>query len=702
MTGVSNETLQATIDRARSEVRSALIARTLFVTLACLSAVCWAALALDRCLEPCVTVRAVAFVALLVGLAAGLLLYVVSRVRRRLTDNEVARLIAAGRPEIADALLLVADGRRSDVSDALFDATRSIVEQRLQEAPVRLTRPLTSSGWWSFAIVSLAALAMLAASSPALVTTFARRATLHSDEWPKRVRLTLEGFAYDADSAEWRRTVAVGQPLEFVVLAEVGDGVTTPRELRCDAIAASGLPDVDVSRVGRPVRGSSGSVQEFRARVAAVTASTRFRLRAGDASTTARIVAVQPPRVASTTLLIAPSAYLKADAYEADSLTLEPIPEGSNVLAKLRATRPLASVTGELALSGETAGRVAIDAGGKTEAALTLADRRQSFRLSLTLNDSDGVASAEPLVLEIDIQRDEPPAVTLRPTATTALVTKDARVRLAVDSRDDHGVVAQELLVERDGDEWWRQRLPPGPTTATIDLFNLRSEGRLVDVGDRLRITASAADAYDLAPRAPTRSEPLEVRVASFEEVAAQLAQRQRLLAERLRRLTSDARRLGYQLERSRRSGEEGGAARDLDDRLLDAKQLRAGIGESANAFASLRDESLANRIDDAATVERLTQDVVRPLRGPLSDDAKRLISQLSDSAREPEQENDDGAAIAIRLAEGLQAVLDRVEARESYNELVATLRGLIREQKRLGEETDRQRRERSRSLLLE
>ena len=335
--------------------------------------------------------------------------------------------------------------------------------------------------------------------------------------------------------------------------------------------------------------------------------------------------------------------------------------------------------------------------------ALLLPSLRKEGRLSMSWTDQDGLAAAMPHETLISITPDDPPSVELRRAGIGKIVTPRARIPFELSARDDHQLKRTGLRVNINDQEPFD--LPLRETTSNrmvepceVDLLTLPSllgnTSETIEPGDRITVQALAADYYDLAPRKLSLSEPIEFEVVTAEEVLIRHGAREQELRTRLEAALSDARRLAYTLERLSRSADQA----SLSSSRLDARKLRTELSGIAEGFSNARDAVVNNRLDQPALVERLEEGIISPLIACDKQEFRLLLANLRESGN-----NDITVARGSldRVIEVVTRVMSQIESSETYNKVVAELRELIREQRRLNRVTDLERSEQARRLLL-
>lgn len=704
----------------RRQVRAAIAKRLAWQAAAAVGLAGWAWLILDRLLEPGPALRAGAL-ALLVGWALAWLGAVAAyRLFGRLTDRQLLTLAHRHRPRDADLVATGLDLLESPSQRAapkLQAATiRSAEAAADRLAEVRLVRPAGQSLFVGFALVTVLSAAGLVAVRPDLAGCFARRVALSDEPWPRRVRLVAEGFERHAPSGEWRRHTPRGEPAEFFVTASVDEGEDPPALLWAKRLARRG----SLFSLTRVPTGPSGDTHRsrFRQRLERVDQDQVYAISGGDARLRLRLVAADRPQLTDLQLIAEPPAYLGGPPVRATSATLGALPEGSRVRLAAGASKPLASAHAQLASEGRPPSAAAVElADGGVALRVEAGELTERAELVIEGVGADGIALS-PVRLELEVAKDEPPGVSLTLDGVGGAITRDALVGLVATVDDDHGL--DWLAVELTSGEQTLRVDAATPATAAakqpveIDLLSLRSadpERRLsLAPGDRLRVEALAADRYDLGPRDPSRSAPITLEVVTESELLARIGDSQRELRTSLGAVLADVERVAYEADLRRRrlaTPEEADDAPALEDagrwasqRQLDLRKAAASVAAAAGRADGLRRQVVNNRLDQAALVDRLSSEIVAPLRRVAEDDlpeAERIAADATSVA--------SLAAVvdsAQRAAETIRRVASALDSQQTYNEVVALLRDLIRDQRRVNQRTTQAQSQQARSLLLD
>lgn len=707
------------LGRLRSELRGAIATRLLWQAAAMIGLVGWLALMLDRLFEPPASLRVVGLLAFLMGATVWLVVVVAPRLWRRIDDRQLLTLLHHERPDEAELISTAIDLRAdpSPPNPTLAAATLEGAEHAVTRLEgVRLTRPASAYGLAWFATVALGGAILLGVARNDLAACFVERLTLSEKPWPRRVELVAEGFEFDTATGEWRRLGLRGEPFEFTVRARVGPGGQAPR-----TVWARGEDRrlTTLTRLG--VTSPEATEQRYRRRLERIDEESIYTVRGGDAHLRLRLIPVERPRLIDPQVVCTPPDYLRAEAYCSAPTTLAPMPEGSLVRFEARSTKPLATV--EAMLRTEDAPPAVLSARVEGDALRVTIDPvvlDDSGVLTVVLTDQDGFVSP-PVETPLEAVNDTPPAVGIDLDGIGRAITRDARLPSRVRLDDDHGVASVALRVDVADDDSPAVTIDlpapaslPGVARGVVDLLSLRSAasgGRLnLKPGDRLTVAAEALDHYDLADRSPSSSTPITLEVVSPAELLARLGDAQRELGGVVESLRSDVERLVYEIDLANRRGQEaaaddapGSLRRWAAERLLDARKASDGVAQAAKRATRLRRQVLNNRLDQPALAERLQSAAAAPLRRVVDRDLKRARQALRNGGDAPTAERLAEATSATRRAvETLGEVAQSLSSQQTYNEVVALLRGLIREQRAVNERTTRQQNNSARRLLLD
>jgi hypothetical protein len=157
---------------------------------------------------------------------------------------------------------------------------------------------------------------------------------------------------------------------------------------------------------------------------------------------------------------------------------------------------------------------------------------------------------------------------------------------------------------------------------------------------------------------------------------------------------------------------------RGRDQRALARRRLRVAgslqnvnqsadeIAGVAEAFDDLGDQLTHNRNDNPDLKNRLREQIAEPLEQIASERMPQLVVQLKlveeyvEDATIGEPELAKSIALADEILVEMRQVLDRMLELETYNEVVALLRGIITDQDEINQRTKERQKERLRSLF--
>lgn len=706
------------LGKLRAQLRGAIADRLFWRAAAVLGLLSWAGLAVDRWLEPPASVRAVLLgVGCLLGLV-WLVAIAAPRLLSKIGDRQLLALAHGRQPAEIELISTALDLRSNPASTSPALATetlRQASEAATRISDLRITRSASEYGLAWFAAVAFAGALMLGVARPDLASRYAKRLALSEEPWPRTVTLTADGFKLDAVSGEWLKRGVRGEPFEFAVIARVAEHGKLPRTVwsrsedrRLTTLTRLGALDPYATE------------QRYRRRIERLDEETAFLIRGGDARLRLRLIPIDRTRLTEPVIACTPPGYLRTEAFKSEPATLTPLPEGSLIRFRARSTKPLARVEATVRSEGATPRAVAANLGVDTQTVLVEAIQlEESSVLTVVVFDQDGFASS-PFETPLETRPDTPPVVGLELDGVGRAITRDARLPTRVRIDDDHGVAAATLHLQVSGSDSPAAsiELPtptklPGVSRGVADLLSLRSSAGerslRVEPGDRITIEASALDRYNLAERPAATSTPVTLEVVTRAELLARLGDAQRELGAVLESLRSDVERLEYEIDLASRrvsetpDEEQGSLKRWSAERQLDARKAAQGVSQAASRAAGLRRQVINNRLDQPALAQRLQDGAAAPLRRVVDRDLKKVRQSLRRLDETTAAESLAEAAEATRRAvETLESVSKSLNSQQTYNEVVALLRGLIREQRAVNERTTKRQDDNARRLLFD
>ncbi len=375
--------------------------------------------------------------------------------------------------------------------------------------------------------------------------------------------------------------------------------------------------------------------------------------------------------------------------------------------------------------------------------------------LLLNVTDVDRVSSREPYRVSVAAVRDEVPQVVVRLSGIGTAITPDAILPFKGKLTDDYGLARAWFQYQVDSGAADSRPLAAQPSGQAsleeIDAFDTRaldeSTGKRALVlrpGQKLSLTLRATDYFDLndGPRAGS-SQLFTLDVVTMAELLAQLEGRELQLRQRYESIYEkmmDTRNLLARVDaqetppsesadastaQSSDTGKTNSTERPAEpspaaaDRALALRRLRVSgslqhVVQSADevlgvaeAFDDLHDQLTNNRIENPDLQSRLREQIAQPLhrignqRMPdLAAQLKLVEANLQDAGVQPELAK--CIATADQILVEMKAVLDSMLELETYNEVVALLRGIITDQEEINRRTKDRQKERLRSLFEE
>lgn len=463
--------------------------------------------------------------------------------RRWLVEKRVARAMeeASGlEAGTVEGALQLSRALPPGVSASLAAHGAGRVARRLDGPDRRLAGSLdaATSRWLRRGTAGLALLAPVAAL---LVVASPERATGAWSGLGSPLRLLAAPLLPPLEVEPGDAEVLRGRPLEVTVRAPGRSEVTF-------AWRAAG----DVPRQ-RTVPAAGGGA---RFRFEEVAAEIRYRVTAADGARTReyRVRPVDPLLVADLTLELTFPAHTgrAPEEYRGEAPPLR-VPRGTRIRVEGRASRPLATAGLEREADGLSVGLRAD--GSEFSGRWT---PRESGVYAWRFADEDGgTAELVPPPLDLVVVPDSAPSVRFAFPGRDTVLPLDLRQPLVIESRDDHGLEALELVAFRvtslgERREPVTQALPLGGSRAAMarPLLDLTAWGLLP--GDTVRYYARVMDNAPSPGEARTREYVLRMPEAA--EMRRDAQGRMEAMAERLEELA----------ERARRAGEE---ARDMERR---------------------------------------------------------------------------------------------------------------------------------------
>ena len=646
--------LRPLLARQLSKLRGRYLVHGVAKTLLCTLALVSLFYVLDRWLRLPTPVRIVHTI--IAAAACGLASWRFIRypMTRRFTDLDLAMWIESAQPDLHQRLvsaLQLHDGGAADRNQS------QAMIGRLWQETAEQTRALRTENLFdnrslsrvvAGAALITATLALGAALSPDSARIFLLRHVGLGIEYPRATRLTVELPRTDpklANRNNFKRvdsegltelTMPAGADLPVSVLAE---GVV-PKEAFLDVKTRR---DDDATSVARTVPLTPRPGDRFRHVFRRLSGQFEFRARGGDDERGDRLVVVRtvrPAQVSTLSATITPPAYTGVMQIEQQGGAIEAL-AGSEVMLRVTATAPVREAQLVFLESGKDVALKPIapqDDGGTSLSFTGTFTLETSDRYEIRLVAENGLRNPKPGTYPISALQDYAPVGRwLLPEDDTLALLPTGLLCLRVDVRDDFGLTAAELSIERGGNvaltasmlpppEPAAPRSPPVKRAFPTKLFEVRELLGGTEGGKGLFAQLTLRD--NKMPQAGVAELPRRiVQIVDPQQLAGIIAKRFRRLREEVEQAES------IQQDRSERlddlvarvqAGDETVSAGELAQ-ILTGIEVGQGRIQSAVQRVTLGlmrafDLHLWNRLEPsqhAATVVALYRDHVAGLTEP-------------------------------------------------------------------------------------
>jgi hypothetical protein len=465
-----------------------------------------------------------------------------------------------------------------------------------------------------------------------------------------------------------------------------------------------------------------------------------------------RLEVVESPAVVETALDLVYPKYM-VDESTSSHLPVENqpylpagtfIPAGTQVTLKFKSNKPLREAQ-IVPSNGGDATTIEIGPGvnDSQSFAYRIDSLTESVALEISLLDADNVATERPFRVFLTAIEDQPPQVEVALQGIGSAVTPDVVIPVRGKISDDYGIQKtwSDVQINESGDEHDRPfgLGKGGAVEHEIDFRYERTEKTGLDIkpGDKLFLVVRASDKFDLAgePHVAT-GDRYQLDVVTPEELLARLEAREiglrrrfELIIDEMTQMRDSLLRVKASLSPAAAGGSEPEDVRSDDDldaaaltpeqkaqRASELRQLRvqraiqqslksvAEVQGVAAGFLGIREELINNRVDTEDRKNRLKDQIADPLNRTCSEQFPRLDERLGaldtllreigakpagDQAGSPADLAIDQANLVISE---LEAVLSKMQDLETYNELLDIVRDLLKDQGKLIERTQQER----------
>ncbi len=419
------------------------------------------------------------------------------------------------------------------------------------------------------------------------------------------------------------------------------------------------------------------------------------------------------------------------------------IPLGTAIKLHFRASKPLARAE---IVATDTQERTVIDVAADSKSpdrfTFEIPALKNSVTLEVSLLDRDNVATERPFRVFLTGIEDQSPQIAARLKGIGSAVTPDVVVPVRGTISDDYGIDKTwfDIQVNDSGDPTQRPlALAKGGTIEhEVDFRAERAKemGLALKPGDKLFFAVKASDKYALGDEPHTASgDRYEIDVVTPEQLLAQLEVREvglrrrfELIIDEMTQMRDSLLRVKASLNPNAASGQPEDLRSDDDngdkpltpeqkaERVASMRLLRVqrGIQQSlksveevrgvAAGFLDIREELINNRVDTEDRKNRLKEQIADPLNRTCTDEFPLLdqrLATIETLLREAGVKVDPAKAAPLAdesidqtniVLTQLEEVLARMQDLETYNELLEIVRDLLKDQEKLIDQTQQER----------
>ncbi|MCG3137192.1 MAG: hypothetical protein HJJLKODD_01035 [Phycisphaerae bacterium] len=501
-----------------------------------------------------------------------------------------------------------------------------------------------------------------------------RNLLLGRSEWPQQTRLHLLNTTEQG---------MIFSPRDEDLEIRYQSGGVRPRLVRLEIRRPDRTEYITMTGVGS---------DEFRALLPRLTENVRLRARGHDGlSDWTDVRLVDRPRIQSAIITIQPPAYTREPRYQlaAEAGQIELL-TGSSVEFLFTAHQPLAACT---LLLDELPVATAQPQGEQWRAQF---QPQQSGIYRWTLRDTRGLENLRPQAWQIKLLADAPPVVELRIPGAGDLLTPQAILPLQLELKDRFGLAEAALAWQWGGAEGTEQQRPIGPPPRSSKQWSTSQLLHLAEwqpeIGQNLQLSALARDENDISGPGEGRSSTFRFRIATTDELLAELSRREQEYRQEFERAYSMQEQLRRNLLTWAQQLDQPAASAPLDQRTAARmqQQINRQVGLVRQQFQRLHDELRINQLDSAAVQERLGRGIIEPLGELVQNRLPALHEQLNRLADQPDASSLATIDIAqMQILRQMDAILNNMSRWEGFHETISLLQAIIQLQEELRRETD-------------
>ena len=343
---------------------------------------------------------------------------------------------------------------------------------------------------------------------------------------------------------------------------------------------------------------------------------------------------------------------------------------------------------------------------------------RPDTAIRMTLEDLDEIVGSEPAVFTLNGIADEPPRVETELRGIGSSITSKAVIPVTGKIEDDYGVTEVRFEYLIDGENAWVTQPFHSPPKGITREFQIgESENDDVErfavtplelaVGKKITLTVAAEDGDNLNGPHTGHGAKYTFQIVTNEELLSLLYQRELNLRQRFEQAIGELKQTQHDLEEhqatlktrateSPRNGET--PTPELATTVERSLQtIRKDANESAEielAFRDIREEMLNNAVQTEQMLERIDDRILSPLQSvnthsyPQADSSLGLLRLTLDKQGDPSQNLAQSIDAIASLVAHMEDVLQEMRRLETFQEVLETLKAIIRDQEGLTEET--------------
>jgi len=725
--------------------------------------------ALDRFFEFTLIVRSV-----LLPVVIGTILYIIwQRIHRRcfapIRTDQLASILEYYVPNLNESLFTVIEWRENDEADP------ELIQQTIDEAAaalrgVNVRRFFRTGSLFLRFLFSLLCFTLVAAGSiyhADMVTLwFYRNILLSQQEYPRRSELLVDGFQ------DGRVRIGRGDSFTLSVRANAGKPLVPETvRVRIGTWTASGTGGYRTQLIDQfRVETREGvSWRVFSTTFPEMIETVNLQIHGADSTLNDLCIEVVPPPTL-TELAVKQSFpdYMQRPERTVSLTGRTMIPDGTAITITAKSTKPLRNATAivnqkEISLQPDS--DVPFDS-----IVFSLPALREETTIEFRLRDIDSLANRHPIRAELGIIKDQPPVVTARLEGIGPAITPEAILPIVGEITDDIGLASavcryttEPLTTGEESDAPSRQPVEGAVPIASLasgqTLFPLEQSFSVlplsVQPGDKLILAVEASDWCDLdsasgqigtGPRwmleivtpeklknlLETRESALRQRFEvvigevertktiltdfSLEPTEQQIQQAEALTLENNGNKTEDDQQRDLEARKQiildTVSAEQSDLGRYHVSRMLrDTQKEVYDLRGIVEAFRTIRQEMINNRIFSEDERRRINQEILQPMQELIGTDFPQIDQMLGVLYQMLSEREELKRPVLLaerqkifeqfdKTIQKMIAIRDKMASMESYNEVIDLLRSIIKQQHELRNETIEERNRRLRDLM--